>query len=113
MRKKSFQEKSIVERERQLWEASKQYIRGNINVNKFEAAEYPHEENFRKANYTFLKQRFFDKLFLYFLIITIVVLILGGAILFAFTKNQLSWLLTAASVYFIRALFDISSMEGK
>jgi len=111
MRKKSFQEKTIVEREQQLWEASKQYIRGNINVNKFEDEEYLHEENFRRANYTFLKRQSLEKLFLYFLIAAIIVLVLIGIILFAFTKSQFSWLLPASSVYLIRVLLDVRNME--
>ena len=104
MKEKPLRNGSVIEKERRLWQASRQYLSGDINVESFEKEELPQLQNFRQANPFLADQGQNRKLISYTLIFICVLLILLGFTIYLANRNQLSLILPAVSVYLINII---------
>lgn len=111
METKPFEESSVVEQEQILWTAAQDYIRGDIEVDRFEDIERPFSQSFRRANLAPPKRKYDNTLFILLLVFFIVA---NLVLLFAFlyTKNQFLAVIPAPLVYFLyKIVGDYSSFS--
>ena len=110
--KKKYKEMPAVERERKLWEASQEYIRGKIEVDDLENVEFPYLQHFKKANLTPAKTQPIDNLPSVILIILFITIIIGGFILFLYTKERLVLVLPSILCYPLARLWRTISRRS-
>ena len=96
---KHFEELPTAERERKLWEASQQYLSGNMEVDDFEKIEYPFLQRFKKGALTPAKTWSIENLSSLGVIILLLALIILGFITFLLTKEQFTLLLPSIFCY--------------
>jgi hypothetical protein len=94
-----FKEMPTAERERKLWEASQEYLRGKIEVDEFDNVEEPYVQKFKKENITSTKLKHVGTLSSTILIVIFIIIIFGGFIIFVYTRDQLVILLPSILIY--------------
>ena len=106
MQPELLKEKSIAEREHELWTASRQYLHGEIEVETLEGIEDRYAENFKKVTLMSDKRAHRPLWNSLIPLSAALALIAVGLIIFFFTKEHWALALPAISIYFIRLAKD-------